>query len=229
MVASGIATSIVSAAVLEGNLILGLSNGSIIDCGTVQGPMGLTGEQGPMGATGKPGLDGNTIHTVEGAPSYDLGRDGDFAINTAVWEIYSKSSGQWGTGTPLRGNKRNGKGDTGLENVMGGPEGGDGSGGGRLYNTGNLPLAGTGRITAPGGNIIPEGTNLTYQSNANKWIVDSLSALDAALPINEVDELPDEGKYNGDMVLFDGALFVWSEDSWIQVGGAIDFSAAVRW
>ena len=101
MVASGIATSIVSAAVLEGNLILGLSNGSIIDCGTVQGPRGLTGDQGLMGATGRPGLDGNTIHTVEGAPSYDLGRDGDFAINTVVWEIYGpKASGQWGKGTP---------------------------------------------------------------------------------------------------------------------------------
>ena len=229
MVASGIATSIVSAAVLEGNLILGLSNGSIIDCGTVQGPRGLTGDQGPMGATGKPGLDGNTIHTVEGAPSYDLGRDGDFAINTVAWEIYSKSSGQWGTGTPLRGNKRNGKGDTGLENVMGGPEGGDSGGGGRLYNTGNLPLAGTGRdgipktkagrITAPGGNIIPEGNNLTYQSNLNAWVYSSLSALDDSLPVSVGDVLPDNGEYEGDLFLKDGLLYIYTKGEWISVGG----------
>ena len=220
MVASGIATSIVSAAVLEGNLILGLSNGSIIDCGTVQGPMGLTGDQGPMGATGRPGLDGNTIHTVEGAPSYDLGRDGDFAINTSVWEIYGpKASGQWGTGTPLRGNKRNGKGDAGLENVMGGPEGGDSGGGGRLYNTGNLPLAGTGRLipkerphlSSQAATSFPRPTTSLISPTSTAGAYDSLSALDEALPIKKVDTLPDERQIRRRHGLKRRALWIWSK------------------
>ena len=50
---SSIATSVVSAAVIGGDLILGLSDGSIINCGRVQGPQGLKGDQGPMGATGR--------------------------------------------------------------------------------------------------------------------------------------------------------------------------------
>ena len=122
MVASGIGVSVISAAILEGNLILGLSDGSVINAGVAQGPMGLTGPQGPVGATGRPGRDGNTIHSVEGAPSYDLGTDGDFAINTVEWEVYGpKAGGQWGKGTPMIGgggrNKRevNKGGDTRTE------------------------------------------------------------------------------------------------------------------
>ena len=109
---STVATSVVSAAVISGDLILGLSDGSIINCGRVQGPQGLKGDQGPMGATGRAGTDGNTIHTVAGAPDTTLGRDGDYAINTTVWEIYGpRAGGAWGTGTPLRGNRRNGSGE----------------------------------------------------------------------------------------------------------------------
>ena len=205
------ATSVVSAAVIGGDLILGLSDGGIINCGRVQGPQGLKGDQGPMGATGRAGTDGNTIHTVQGAPDGSLGRDGDFAINTVVWEIYGpRSGGTWGTGTPLRGNKR---GDRESKDPIFGMQsntGGDGGGGGtgQTYTTANLPLAGTGklvekngRISVPGGNIIPEANGLKYQSNLNSWSYDSLAALDEALPINKVSDLPDEGKYEGDMVL----------------------------
>ncbi len=102
-------TSVASAAVISGDLIIGLSDGSIINCGRVQGPIGLTGDQGPMGATGRSGSDGNTIHTVQGAPDTTLGKDGDFAINVTVWEIYGpRAGGVWGTGTPLRGDRRGG-------------------------------------------------------------------------------------------------------------------------
>ena len=60
--------SVVSAAVISGELIIGLDDGSIIRAGYVQGPQGLKGDQGPLGATGPAGVDGNTIHTVEGTP-----------------------------------------------------------------------------------------------------------------------------------------------------------------
>ena len=71
--------SVVSAAILEGNLIIGLSDGSVINCGYVQGPQGLKGDAGPMGADGDPGTDGNTIITVAGTPRNDAGKDGDYA------------------------------------------------------------------------------------------------------------------------------------------------------
>ena len=104
-----ILTSVASAAVISGDLIIGLSDGSIINCGRVQGPIGLTGDQGPMGATGRSGSDGNTIHTVQGTPDTTLGKDGDFAINVKIWEIYGpRAGGAWGSGTPLRGNLRGG-------------------------------------------------------------------------------------------------------------------------
>ena len=211
-------TSVASAAVISGDLIIGLSDGSIINCGRVQGPQGLTGDQGPMGATGRSGTDGNTILTVQGTPDTTVGKDGDFAINVTVWEIYGpRAGGVWGTGTPLRGNKRNG-GSEQRDNLFGNNSQSEG-GGGKAYNTSNLPLTGLGRVTAPGGNIIPDGLNLTYQSNANKWIVDSLQALDVALPIKKVDSLPAEGAYEGDMVFMSGGLHVWVDGKWEAIGG----------
>ena len=93
---NSLATSVVSAAVIGGELILGLSDGSIINAGFVQGPQGLRGDQGPMGATGRSGTDGNTILTVAGAPDTTLGKDGDYAINTVVWEIYGPA--RWRVG-----------------------------------------------------------------------------------------------------------------------------------
>ena len=223
---SSLLTSVVSAAVISGDLIIGLSDGSMINCGRVQGPIGLTGDQGPMGATGRSGTDGNTIHTVQGTPDTTVGKDGDFAINVSVWEIYGpRAGGAWGTGTPLRGNARNG-GSENRNNIFGNNSQSEG-GNGKVYNTSNLRLAGTGRVTGPGGNIIPEGLNLTYQSNANKWIVDSLQALDVALPINKVEALPAKGEYEGDMVLMSGGLYVWVEGNWEVVGGG-DLEARVE-
>ena len=46
--------------------------------------------------------------------------------------------------------------------------------------------------------------------------------MDEALPIGKVDTLPDEGKYEGDMVLHEGAPGIWSNNDWIEVGGAVD-------
>ena len=63
---------------------------------------------------------------------------------------------------------------------VGGGNAGVGGGGG---DTGTVfsnavYLSGTGRaITAPGGNIIPEGKDLSVQSNLNKWVENSLNPL----------------------------------------------------
>ena len=216
-------TSVVSAAVISGDLIIGLSDGSIINCGRVQGPIGLTGDQGPMGATGRSGINGNTILTVQGIPDTTVGKDGDFAINVKLWEIYGpRAGGAWGAGTPLRGNTRGG--GEHKDNLFGNNSPSEG-GPGKVYNTSNLPLTGLGRSTSPmsvdvpGGNIIPEGVDLTYQANLNKWVYDSLEALDQALPVQTGDVLPEEGAYKGDLFLKDDNLYVWEGVSWIEIGG----------
>jgi len=54
-----------------------------------------------MGATGRPGTDGNTILHSAGNPRPDLGRDGDFHINTVKYVIQLKESGVWGKPQPL--------------------------------------------------------------------------------------------------------------------------------
>ena len=127
------ATSVVSAAVIGGDLILGLGDGSIINCGRVQGPQGLKGDSGPMGATGRAGIDGNTIHTVEGTPDTTLGKDGDFAINVVVWEIYGpRAGGVWGAGVPLRGNARGRTNPDTTQNLFGSNSPGSSEGGGGL-------------------------------------------------------------------------------------------------
>ena len=116
-----------------------------------------------------------------GAPDTTMGKDGDYAINTVVWEIYGPRSGGAGAGTPLRGNTRGGGGRAPLF----GESRDSGGSGGRFHHRQPAPVGhgqvhprkeGT-RISAPSGNIIPGADNLTYQSNVNGWIVDSLFVL----------------------------------------------------
>lgn len=128
-------TSVVSAAILEGNLILGLSDGSVINCGRVQGPPGLSGDPGPMGATGDPGTDGNTILTVAGTPRNDAGTDGDYAIDNVNWRIFGpKAGGVWGKANEMLPSKDNlivnGRGFEGGAGASGGGDTGGGGGGG---------------------------------------------------------------------------------------------------
>jgi len=88
---------VVSAAVVSGELILGLSDGQIIRAGYVQGSQGLQGPMGPIGATGKPGLDGNGMLHGPSFPKPDEGRDGDFFYCTAKKAIFGpKQGGVWG-------------------------------------------------------------------------------------------------------------------------------------
>jgi hypothetical protein len=53
---------------------------------------------------GKKGQDGNTILNGSGVPSSGLGKNGDFYINTATFEIYGpKAAGSWGSPSQLTG------------------------------------------------------------------------------------------------------------------------------
>jgi hypothetical protein len=185
-------TSVVSAAIIEGSLIIGLSDGSVINCGFVQGPQGLSGPQGPMGATGDSGTDGNTILTFAGTPGNEMGSDGDYAIDNVNWRIYGpKAGGVWGKAKEML---------PGPENILengrapsggsgGGSMGGSGSGGG-----GGIVYTNTVQLTNPtrtllrstaNYKIIPNApTGSTNQEDANNWAFGSVfDNFDAAIPV----------------------------------------------
>ena len=230
--------SVTSAAIIEGSLIIGLSDGSIINCGYVQGPQGLKGDRGPMGATGERGTDGATIHTVKGPPPADLGKEGDYAINNRDWFIFGpKASGMWGAGQGMLPKDINQPVFGGSSNQGGGPIGGSNDGGGGGLGgpvfTSQVIATGTGRLKPSGrgskvavnypgsanGIISPSG-EMNFQSNINGWIVDALDELEGAVPVPVVDSLPSKGDYNGQLVLFEGSLQIWLEDDWLKVSAA---------
>ena len=94
---------VASAAIVSGELIIGLDDGQIIRAGYIQGPQGLKGDRGPQGSTGQPGKDGNTLLHGVGTPQFSDGVDGDFFYSTDQVAIYGpKTGGQWGKPVYLR-------------------------------------------------------------------------------------------------------------------------------
>ena len=234
--------SVASAAIIEGSLIIGLDDGSIINCGFVQGPQGLKGDPGPMGATGDPGLDGNTIHTVAGTPRNDMGRDGDYAIDNINWRIYGpKSGGVWGKAKEMLPGPENiienGR-NTGAATGGGGAGSGDGSG---PVFTNTVIATGTGRLSespvngsprtvvnypgSPNG-IIPPSSDMGYQSNINGFIVSALEHLEVELPVPTTGDEPTDGIYEGKL-WFDttdgvSTLYIRYNDEWVAVAPPIE-------
>ncbi len=184
-------TSVVSAAIIEGSLIIGLSDGSIINCGFVQGPQGLSGPQGPMGATGDSGTDGNTIHTVAGTPGNEMGTDGDYAIDNINWRIYGpRSGGVWGKAKSMLPDADSMIANGRIPASGGGSMGGSGSGGGpvgtvytntvQLTNPTRTLLSSTANYK-----IIPNApSGSSNQQDANQWAFGSVfDNFDAAIPV----------------------------------------------
>jgi hypothetical protein len=151
---------VASAAIVSGELILGLDDGQIIRAGYVQGPQGLTGDRGAIGSVGPAGRDGNGLLHGAGVPTFDDGKDGDFYIDIKEWKAYGpKTGGKWGSGVALLPKDRGGMLPTGMRTQgsvsagsrafaasMGGPGGGGGipapTGDGLdLINGHNKPLA----------------------------------------------------------------------------------------
>ena len=185
-------SNVVSAAVVSGELVIGLDDGSIIRAGYVQGPQGLQGPQGPMGATGSRGTDGNTIHTVAGTPGNELGKDGDYAIDNANWRIYGpRSGGTWGKAKDMLPGPLNSEFKGTIIN-MGGGGGGGGSGGGGA--TGPV-FTNTVQLTAPtrtllstttGYRVLPlPGEGKVTQQDANWWAFGEVfDSIDQAIPVH---------------------------------------------
>ena len=173
------AAFIVSAAIIEGNLTIGLSDGTLIFCGYVQGPPGIKGDTGPMGANGDAGRDGNTILTVGGTPRNDVGTDGDYAIDNINWRIFGpKSGGVWGKANEMLPSKSslitNGQAPSAGGGSIGGGGSAEGGGGGTMQTTATLPLANPTRF--PQIKSLPDSSNLKSQSDMNKWVYECLSS-----------------------------------------------------
>ena len=221
--------SVVSAAIIEGNLIIGLSDGSIINCGFVQGPQGLSGPQGPMGATGDNGTDGNTILTVGGTPGNEMGSDGDYAIDNINWRIYGpKSGGVWGKAksmlpdaeSMITNGRMPGTGSGG--GSMGGS--GSGSGGGPVFtNTVQLTAGTRTRLTNKTGyRVLPlPGAGKINQEDANRWAFGQVfDRIDETIPVKIASGTP-TAEYVGQLY-FDttsSTLFLWDGTLWNPIGG----------
>ena len=90
-------TAIVNGA---GNLLLGFTNGSVLDVGRVVGPAGQTGERGMTGLQGPAGRDGAQFLAGEHPPrDAEDGRDGDMwmDLSSPQMDTYGpKRGGSWG-------------------------------------------------------------------------------------------------------------------------------------
>ena len=210
-------SQIVSAAVLSGQLILGLADGKVIDCGRVQGPQGLRGDRGPIGATGSPGVDGNTILSGKGPPRADLGKDGDFYINNRDWFVFGpKSGGMWGAGQGMlpKDIPAVTPGGTSSPSV-GGSGGGNGGGSiGTIY-TQNVILTDPTRNTIntkTGYRVLPDpGTGNNTQRDANQWAFgQAFDSIDAAIPV-PTGELP-PSPLPGYIDIYEGRLWFKTTD-----------------
>ena len=84
----------------SGDLLIGLTDGNVINCGRVVGPAGAAGESGPTGLPGERGADGNTILSGFKAPNdVEDGKDGDFYLDLSSpqYDFYGpKKGGAWG-------------------------------------------------------------------------------------------------------------------------------------
>lgn len=76
--------------------------------GSIKGETGTSGKDGVDGAAGADGEDGATWISGTTAPSTQ-GKTGDFYLNTATFDVYSKATGTW----VKVGNIKGGKGDKG--------------------------------------------------------------------------------------------------------------------
>jgi len=117
------------------------------------GAQGIQGIQGPTGATGAQGA---TLHSGSGVPSSGLGSNGDYYLNTANGDVYTKTSGSWGS--PIS----NFKGPTGAQGATGntGAQGIQGVKGdkGDKGDTGDTGAQGVQGIEGPQGIQGPPGT-----------------------------------------------------------------------
>ena len=160
---------VASAAIVSGELILGLDDGQIIRAGYVQGPQGLTGDRGAIGSVGPAGRDGNGLLHGAGVPTFDDGKDGDWYIDSKEYRFYGpKTGGKWGSGVALLPKDRGGMLPTGMRTQ------GSASAGGRAF------AASMGGPGGGGGAIAPTGDGLDLINGHNKPLAANINSIIAS-------------------------------------------------
>lgn len=169
--------SYVDTAVVNGNghLLLGLSDGQIIDVGRVVGPVGATGDRGATGLPGEPGMDGAAVLSGPRAPQESDGEEGDHWIDLSSAEFcfYKKGGNGWTKLANLRQPAQDRLIGAGVGGGNG--NGGGSGGGGTSQTTATLPLANPTRIISVRG--LPDTSNLKTQADYNAWAHDALESL----------------------------------------------------
>lgn len=167
----------ISAVVSNGNLLIELDDGTVVNAGRVQGmtgaqgPMGLEGPRGADGRAGRDGRDGATIHTGLGVPDTSQYRDGDLYIDvqTVDLSLYQKIGGQWARLGGL-------KGQPGAPGAAGKNGAAGGGGSVIIYPSPD----GNGPNTDNGGNPINEGDMWFDPENGYIWVWDGSQWLPVA-------------------------------------------------
>ena len=111
----------------DGDLLVGLSDGQIVNAGSVRGPAGYIGDRGAAGLRGEPGI--SCIAAFK-APSQDDGKEGDSWIDcsSAEFAFYKRSGNGWNKIANLRQPAPDRR--MGVAGGGGGSSSGGGSGGG---------------------------------------------------------------------------------------------------
>ena len=164
-----VSTALVSSG---GDLLIELTDGSIINAGRVRGnpgPQGERGEQGIRGAHGKDGIDGTNgakWHTGVGAPEIGLGEDGDLYMDVAssLLPIFQKVGGDWLFLSNLKPTSSGGVGATG--------EGAAGGGSSIIIKPGPTPPTNDndGNSVDIGDLWWDSNTGLIYVNTINGWV-----------------------------------------------------------
>ncbi len=191
----------------NGELIITLSDGNMINAGPV------TGAQGDQGAQGEKGKDGATWLLDEGDPSEDLGNDGDMYMNTATFEIFRKTDGEWESIGSIKGADGE-QGESGKDGVS------------WQFGSGD-PSADLGKV---GDFYLDQSTFNVYQKGFMGWfLVDSIKGADgndgqngedgATWLLGEGEPSEDLGK-DGDMYMDTTTYTVYqkAEGAWENVG-----------
>ena len=218
-------SQIVSAAVLSGQLIIGLADGKVIDCGRVTGPQGLRGDRGPIGATGQDGKDGNTILTGQGPPRTDLGVDGDYFINNRDWFIFGpKANGYWGKGQGMLPKDIPAVTPGGTSAATGGGGAGGGGGVSGKVFTNNVILTAPTRLALDtkaytNGVIKEPPPGMTNQQDVNRWFWgDAWPDLQRTVPVYTSASKPTdewEGRLWFDSDAEELTLYVYYNGDWV--------------
>lgn len=170
------------------------------------------------------GADGKTVLSGTGAPSGNLGSDGDYYIDKDTWDIYGpKTAGVWGTATSLIGptGATGATGATGPQGPPGvdgaqGPPGADGAPGPDNVLDGSSVDA-----AAPG-----DGDVLRFNDGASAWQADPLADKQPASGV--LDQFaaldPSIGEYGG----YIPATHPYSSGEWTYMAvGELEYYGAI--